>query len=110
MDRALRTAYFAGIIDGEGSIGFHSQGKGLRLRAVVKVSMTCHKTILALREHFGGSLCTKKVPAGNRPQWCWGVTSRKAHIVACAVRPYLITKAAQADVVIDFYERRDSKQ
>ena len=52
-DRLCKTAYFAGIIDGEGSIGFWSSAQGHRRRLCLKISMPCQQTITALQQHFG---------------------------------------------------------
>jgi hypothetical protein len=96
----ILNAYFAGLIDGEGNLNVYPACKGTKLRPVVKVNMTCEKTINRLQAHFGGSVCKKKVPEGRKPQWHWCVTYHKAIAVVQKIRPYLITKAESADRVL----------
>jgi hypothetical protein len=100
MDRELRTAYFAGLIDGEGTVAVHAHKARSKQRPVIKVDMTCEVTIRALKEHFGGYLGVKKHRPGNKPQWRWEVTFRKAVLVCEEIRPYLITKAEGADAIL----------
>lgn len=96
----IQNAYFAGLIDGEGTIDVYPHKNGSMLRPVVKLNMTCEKTVLAVQRRFGGSVMPKKVKDGNKPQWHWIVTFNKAIIVAMAIRPYLITKTEGADRVL----------
>jgi hypothetical protein len=106
MEEELKNAYFAGLIDGEGNVASYPHKRKLTNkivvipRPVVKVNMTCHKTISSLAEHFGGYVVVKKVPIKNKPQWEWGVTFNKAIEVLRKIRPYLITKADVADSIL----------
>lgn len=97
MDENIKNAYFAGLIDGEGTVDLFSYKKGTLMRPVIKVDMTCEKTILALRAHFGGYVGKKKTDPANKHQWRWEVTFAKAIDVCNKIRPYLITKAEGAD-------------
>lgn len=102
MKNELLNAYFAGLIDGEGTVSVFPYKNGTLLRPVIKVDMTCEKTILALQQHFGGYVGSKKIEllSNRKKQWRWEVTFTKAKEVAIKIRPYLITKAAGADDVI----------
>ncbi len=93
---ALLNAYFAGLIDGEGNIAIYDQKYCKAKRPVIKVDMTCEKTISALHDHFGGSKGKKKVYNGNKPQWRWEVTSLNARRVAAMIAPFLLTKKQNA--------------
>lgn len=93
--------YFAGLFDGEGTIAAHEGRNRSKPRPFVKINMTCYKTIVAVAQHFGGSVLTKKVYNGHSPQWHWVVTSNKAIAVIHALRPYLITKREAADDVLE---------
>jgi hypothetical protein len=100
MTRSELTAYFTGIIDGEGCIGLHSRGAGKGRKAVIEVKMTCETTIIALRNHFNeGTVRQRKVPDGRKPQWVWRVTDRKARTVYAEIKPYLLTKKAIGEQV-----------
>lgn len=100
MNKKLLNSYFAGLIDGEGTVGVYPYKQASKMRPVIKLNMTCQKTVLAIHAHFGGSFMPKKVYNGNLPQWHWIVTFNKAIDVAEAIRPYLITKAAMADKIL----------
>jgi hypothetical protein len=95
VERVLRDAYFAGLIDGEGNIAVQRQGKNGYMRPIIEVKMTCETTILALRTHFGMGHITWQPgdQVGWKPSWRWRVTTRSARLVAEVIRPYLITKA-----------------
>jgi hypothetical protein len=97
----VKNAYFAGLIDGEGTIAIYNLSNGT-VRPVIKVDMTCEKTVRALHEHFGGYFGIKKVEAkpGRLPQWRWEVTFSSALRVCALIRPYLITKTESADKVL----------
>jgi hypothetical protein len=90
----LRTAYFAGLIDGEGSIGMTSNGAGKPKRLTIEVKMSCQKTIKAIKDHFGvGHIAARpSTTEGWRDQWRWRATGPSARMVLDAVKPYLITK------------------
>lgn len=104
MKTELLDAYFAGVIDGEGTVAVYTQHHGARMRPIIKVDMTCERTINALHSHFGGYIGVKKIEAlpNRKPQWRWEVSFSKAKEVAIRIRPYLITKADGADSIIAF--------
>jgi hypothetical protein len=102
MEKQLRDAYFAGLIDGEGYIGIKQAGthKRPQKKLEIKVNMTCYKTVLALRDHFEkGNVRPRKAAPGCKPQWVWSVTCRAAREVLDVIRPYLITKAEAVRLV-----------
>jgi hypothetical protein len=117
VDRVLRDAYFAGLIDGEGNIGSHSAGRRNpvtgehQVKPIIQVKMTCEKTIRALHEHFGvGHVVYQDGDQpGWKPSWRWRATTLSARKVAEVIRPYLITKAedlaehfpAEGDALVD---------
>ncbi len=99
----IQSAYFAGLIDGEANIGvytFKNLPHPPRARPVIKVDMTCEKTIRALHAYFGGYCGQKKTQLRNQPQWRWEVTFQRAREVAKTIRPYLITKAEAVDAIL----------
>jgi hypothetical protein len=88
----------AGLLDGEGSIGIY--GKSLTVRIV----MTDEPTIRRVRELLGIGwihACTPRPP--RRPAWYWFIGHRRrTYDVLTALRPYLVTKAQQADLALRF--------
>ena len=69
----IKTAYFAGLLDGEGCFYLHKKDNGVR--PVVQLNMTCEHTVRATQQHFGrGTVRPKKVSNLNgAPQWIWRV-------------------------------------
>ena len=108
MKNELLNAYFAGLIDGEGTVDVYDYKNAALQRPVIKVDMTCKKTICALKNHFGGYMGIKKVEAkpNRKPCWRWEVTFTKAIEVCKKIRPYLITKADGADRILRFIPRK----
>lgn len=95
-------AYAAGLFDGEGSVIIN------RVNARVhSLCCTMHLTdraaIGALHARFGGSLNTVKRRAPrHREIWSWRVSGAGAERFLLAIRPFLIVKAAQADLAFEF--------
>ncbi|HDY90288.1 MAG TPA: hypothetical protein ENH82_19485 [bacterium] len=108
MKNDLRTAYFAGIIDGEGSFGIWSLGKKKCPDLCLTVGMTCKKTIYALAKHFGCGKVRHIAPRkkGWKPQYIWRVKYNTARNILVIIRPYLITKQKQADAILSIPPRK----
>ncbi len=106
-------AYLAGIVDGEGTITIHRHRQHnrdsyqLRPRLIVANN---HRGLLdALAERHGGSVISQPIPRGVRrsPSFIWRVCSTDDILrLARAMRPHLIVKAAQADIMIAYLESR----
>ncbi|HEY9211094.1 MAG TPA: hypothetical protein VIO56_06750 [Methylotenera sp.] len=107
MKNLLLNAYFAGLIDGEGTIGVYKFSSGIT-RPIIKVDMTCEDTINALHSHFGGYKGLKKIEdkPNRKQQWHWEVTFLKAVEVANLIFPYLITKKSNAIEVIAYTPKK----
>lgn len=101
----LKTAYFAGLIDGEGNLGSYSSGANRRVRVEISVKMTCETTIKALQSHFGvGNIRLREPQNKNwKPQWAWRVSDKSAIFVIELILPFLITKKTSAT---ELYEQR----
>jgi hypothetical protein len=101
LDPRLMDAYFAGLIDGEAHITL-TQRSPTSFRPVVVVEMTCEKTIRALHTHFGVGTVRflPRRKEHHKDQWQWRTLYTGAREVLRRVRPFLITKAVDADVVI----------
>lgn len=103
-------AWAAGIIDGEGCIYIGRQQGGtfgrvnVSHRMYVKVTM-CHRpTLEALRAIFGmGSVHHQdKATERRNDSYSWWVGARQAEQLLLWVRPYLVTKAIEADIALEF--------
>lgn len=108
-------AWTAGILDGEGCIHIircrprRNEGKSGRpvsaFRYVLRVQVggTDEAMIKQLHSLWGGTRSGRgrRLKSG-RLAYTWTVGSLRAEQVLRALRPYLITKAAQADVALEF--------
>lgn len=98
-------AYLAGFIDGEGSIavGLNRTKKGVR-RWYLKISahQLDPRPLRALQGRFGGSVRRHSDPPRVRAIYEWTATSKQAAHAIEALRPFLIVKADEADVALEF--------
>lgn len=104
-------AYAAGLFDGEGSVAItcskSSSMSGKRYHALVlRVTSTDSRVIDWLLEHFGGNACIQKTPAEHKDAFNWQSRAMHAEFFLRAIRPYLIIKAAQADLGLMLRETR----
>ena len=111
----MHPAYLAGIIDGEGSIMMVRTGNAMMgdlytsWTARVQIANTDLNLLNAIMESYGGAI-EKSQPADERRNWKAGYRvywrGMNAVEVLSTVRPYLISKASQADVLAEAMEAR----
>lgn len=91
-------SYLAGLIDGEGTVGWHSCGRKQRPRFVIEIKMTCEPIIDWLINTYGG-IKTYHLPKNihHLPQFRWKVQYKKALELYSEVKPLLKLKG---DVII----------
>lgn len=103
-------SYFAGFVDGEGCIRIgktYSAKRSVNHRLEFIVANTDAKPLLKMREYFGGG----HIRGRNRDSLLyWTLYNDDALKFIRAIRPYLITKADQADVAIRFMEAKTRYQ
>lgn len=101
--------YIAGLFDGEGSVGIYTngQGHGRTLRVQITQTVTPQSTALfaATKARWGGSLCSYN-KALRRPAWNWQVSAKTGYVFLRDIRPWLVLKADQADVVLAWWPKR----
>ena len=114
MARLTKTqaAWAAGLIDGEGCISLihhpaahFKKAVSDRYHLVLKVTMCCKKAVTFLHLLFDtGSFSSRKPKKGERvsESFTWLCNARQAQQVLPIIRPYLVTKAAEADVALEF--------
>jgi hypothetical protein len=105
-------AWAAGLIDGEGCISLvrhpasdFRRAVSDRYNLILKVTMCCEKTVFALHCLFNtGSLSTWKPKPDVRASqsYTWICNARQAEQVLRVIRPFMVTKAAEADVALEF--------
>lgn len=104
----IEWAWFAGVVDGEGCVTITRQrpGSGGRrnysYRLYVKVAMCHEPTIRRLRDLAGLGAVTLSTPGQYLPSWCWWAANRQGIAVLERIRPYLITKAEETDIALEW--------
>lgn len=95
-------AYAAGVFDGEGCV--HIGKKPMVV--IVNISQTDVRLLWWFRERFDGVVSSHSTgkAINNKPTWRWVRNASGAHEFLTLIRPYLIVKAAQADIAILFRE------
>lgn len=97
-------AYFAGLFDGEGTVGVHCSRKGLNSPShTMRVSLakTFEMTLLNLKEAFGGNITAIKRP-GFRQAWIWTLSSQKAASFLESIRQFVRVKRPQVELALLF--------
>lgn len=110
----IQSAWLAGIVDGEGTIGiwrYRRSGNrsGWAFRPVVEIFNTNRLLIDRILEIVGPAWSAiKEQPKVPRHKVCWKVAIRTRAIPATLLRihPYLVAKAEQAQLVVAFCETR----
>lgn len=105
-----RNAYIAGIIDGEGSIGFR---KGKNQTIHLYVSNTHMPLLDWLKNKCGGTICCYiKICLMDCQEnhfhkrhrcWRWTVQGERAAIILQNILPYLIIKKQQTEKVLKLW-------
>ena len=101
-------AWLAGIIDGEGCITITRQAPGTdrrknwSYRLYVKVTMGHEPTVRRIATLVGCGAVTTWKPLKHNRSWTWWAASREALAVLTRIRPYLITKAEEADIAAEW--------
>ena len=104
-----KLAYVAGILDGEGWIGISKRSKTMTLTPAVEVSMSDIKCISLLHNVTGLGTISIKTNRGwsSNTMYYWCIRGRlEIYWLLKAVHPFLVTKREQADIMIEFLERR----
>ena len=104
-------AYLAGIIDGEGciDIGHTKQGKygnGYQWHSMLKVTSCDEELIIWLENTFGGQRDSRyrwtSKKAFTRPVYNWQATGLMLDYLLPLVKPYLIIKKKQCEIMIRY--------
>ena len=111
MSTELEIAWAAGLFDGEGCIHIGkippTSKNGLRnpsYRLTLKITMGCQVSVRKFAELVGDGTSFLHSKGGKRlnPSYSFIAQSRKAQPILQQLRPYLITKADQADIALTF--------
>ena len=104
-------AYFAGLLDGEGSFELHSRGVGagnfFNIGSRLSISSTTPSLLYWVEERFGGNIRRRGRPTvvGNMV-WHWSIDGQKAVDLIEYVRPFLVEKQTQAWLLQEYWASR----
>lgn len=99
----------AGMIDGEGCLYIRRKKDGY-YSVAIQVTSTCYAAVAMLLNITGLGTIEQQKPYGvnkakHKPCYRWTVYARlDIHTLASKIRPYLLIKREQADVMISFCE------
>lgn len=101
-------AYVAGIIDGEGCLNLSKQSKRKDISPTIMTNMTNAKCIHLLHDMTGvGNFYEYIQPKPRKVTYRWVVRSRlEIYLLLKALQPYLLVKEKQANIMLEFVERR----
>jgi hypothetical protein len=105
-------AYTAGLIDGEGYVGINyvkAKLPHLKRKYIGAVAMgsTDKELIYWMQEEWGGYVFPKtKTRPEYRPVWGWQANNKIAYALLVAILPYLRTKKKQAELWIEYWEKK----
>lgn len=100
-------AYAAGLIDGEGYIGLHTNSVSKHsFMPVIKLVSTDPYMAKFLQEHFKGSISTRKRMLPHHINCIEWMLRGKENIkfFLTSIRPYMLVKADQADHLLSFID------
>jgi len=100
----ISTEYAAGLFDGEGCIHL---GKGPQFRKTIMMGVTYRPIVESFVAKYGGKLYKYASPTGSRAIYRWQLSSKaKIKNFLNSVRPFLLEKAAQADLMLYLVENK----
>ena len=95
-------AYFAGLLDGEGSFCLKNNGSH-RFSCQIQIGSTDIRVLTWVRDRFSGSVnLERRNNPRHKPMWRWCSSASTIDAILAGVLPYLITKREQAEVMIAY--------
>ncbi len=113
---SVSDVYLSGLFDGEGSVGItvrrgsKTRGGAARVREnhvlICALTMTHEAAVRLFYQRFGGQFRGPLYRPSRQPQYTWRVLGEHAVAALNALRPYLLVKAPQADLALEFMHTR----
>lgn len=103
----ITASYLAGLIDGEGYIGFIANRQEYRTfyQPTLKVVMTDKNIIEWLRDSYGGYFYERKPKQENHKiSYEWEISGKTLKEILIKIRPYLRIKQKQCDILLKKYK------
>ena len=105
-------AYIAGLFDGEGSVGLYFKTR--QNCFVLQVSVyNCNYAVmnwLKVNVPYGSISKNSGGDKSNHILWMWGCSSQQAKNFLSEIRPYLVIKAEQVDLLFSLWEAEQKVQ
>jgi hypothetical protein len=101
-------AYLAGFMDGEGCISLvrsRPTEKNPGYHLIIVVTQLNPEPLVMYQAAFGGSIHRAVDKRGHRPRITWQTSGRNAGKALEALRPFLVVKADEADLALEFLRR-----
>lgn len=95
-------AYFAGLFDGEGTVGIRKNNEGYRVE--VGFGITYMPILEIMRDVFGGHITPHPKKANRKQLYEWDLGGRNAYDFLVVVRPYIHEKKPQVELAIQYCE------
>ena len=95
-------AWAAGFVDGEGAIRINYNRISGQINLDIQVSQKQRAPLEQLEKMFGGKIALQQPKSG--PKYIWYTYGRAACNALRQMRPYLVVKAAHADVAFAFQD------
>jgi hypothetical protein len=110
MDDRLFLAWAAGFFDGEGCVLVSERSNKTVYQLFTTVTQQEPAALHLLKQRFGGNVTPDKTATsdsylrkrGAILVWRWKATSAEAHAFLQAIQPYVVVKAEQVRVALDF--------
>lgn len=103
----IQDAYAAGLVDGEGCLHLTTSGRNRSAwtaKVTINMAVGAKPVLEAMRETYGGGLCLNRQRTETHQEvWLWSLTAKdELTAFLTAVRPYLMVKHQQADILLEF--------
>lgn len=107
--KIAKSAYLAGIIDGEGCLRIGHSRTENKFYARICVGMVEKEVTDLLKDTFGGYVVEEKLKTG-RTIYRWNLCNADGIETALnEISPFLIVKRKQADLLLDYVSVRNTK-
>ena len=107
----MRTAWFAGLLDGEGCVHIKQTNQGKSYVLMITIANTNFELMQFLVRIYGGAFQKKKLYSQHhKVAYNWSVQSKKAMEILTDSLPYLIVKRQQAELGILFQTQLEHKK
>ena len=108
--RQVNYGWCAGFLDGEGCISLarirRTCGNRINYRARVNITQNCLETLKTFRDRLGENCVLTQLPhreSYTRPIYQLAYDGIHCYRLLKKLRPYLVRKGAEADVIFEFY-------